>query len=104
MTDFDIHETQDGEWRRLRLTGELDLGSAPLLKHRLDELRAQGEPVRLDLSGLHFIDSSGMHLLVGAVTDGHNDAWKLDVDPWLAPNVEQSLRLAKLERMLRPAP
>ena len=49
------------------LAGELDLASAPALRHRLDELL--GEPharVLLDLNGLLFVDSAGVSVLIKA--------------------------------------
>jgi anti-anti-sigma factor len=63
-------------------------------------LNADKQPVRLDLSQLGFIDSSGMHLLIAALNDAASDGWRLEVLPSLAPNVEQSLRLARLQRIL----
>jgi anti-sigma B factor antagonist len=100
MTYFDIEEQHQGEWTVLRLTGELDVGSAPVLRHRLAQLSADNQPVRLDLSRLGFIDSSGMHLLIAAVTEARTEQRRLEVLHSLGPNVEQSLRLAKLERIL----
>lgn len=98
---FGIDEEMDGAWVRLRLSGELDLGSAPALKHRLEELRAQRQAVRLDLSALEFIDSSGIHLLISAFNDA-GDGWALEVKPSLSPQVGRTLRLANVERITRP--
>jgi anti-anti-sigma factor len=100
MTYFDIEEQHQGEWIVLRLTGELDVGSAPVLRHRLSQLSAEKRPVRLDLSQLGFIDSSGMHLLVATITEARTGQWRIEVPGSLGPNVEQSLRLAKLERIV----
>jgi anti-sigma B factor antagonist len=49
----------------LRLTGDLDSISAPRLRAVLGELI--GTDVVVDLSGLEFIDSSGLGVLVGAL-------------------------------------
>ncbi len=48
-----------------RLTGELDSINAPRLRAVLGELI--GTDVVVDLSGLEFIDSSGLGVLVGAL-------------------------------------
>jgi anti-sigma B factor antagonist len=51
----------------LTLFGELDVVSAPELKHTLDE--ALGQPharVMLDLNGLRFVDSAGVSVLIRA--------------------------------------
>jgi anti-sigma B factor antagonist len=49
-------------------SGELDIAGADQLRELLAELRLQGEIPHLviDLSGVPFIDSSGMGVLVGA--------------------------------------
>lgn len=97
---FGITEEVEGTWVRLRLNGELDLGSAPALQHRLEQLRAQKLPVRLDLSKLEFIDSSGIHLLVKAFNDARTDSWALEVEPSLSHQVARTLRLANVERII----
>jgi anti-sigma B factor antagonist len=49
------------------LSGELDMATASTLTHALDPLLAQGScEVILDLSGLTFIDSSGIAAMVEA--------------------------------------
>jgi anti-anti-sigma factor len=47
----------------LRLDGELDLATAPLLTQALLDLEAERE-VHLDLATLTFLDSSGLHVIV----------------------------------------
>ncbi len=54
----------------LVVRGELDAYSAPLLADRLAISAAEGDAVRLDLSGIDFIDSSGLRALV----DGHQQS------------------------------
>ena len=97
---FEVCELQDGECVRLRLLGELDVSTAPALKYRLERLHAEKRRVRLDLSGLDFIDSSGIYLLVRAFNDARADGWQFEVDPWLSPPTRLAFRLAKLERLI----
>ena len=47
----------------LRLDGELDLATAPLLTEALLDLASERE-VHLDLATLTFLDSSGLHVIV----------------------------------------
>ena len=47
----------------LRLDGELDLATAPLLKEALVDLGSERD-VHLDLALLTFLDSSGVHAIV----------------------------------------
>jgi len=48
--------------RMLRLVGELDMSTVPVLDAAFDSMAAEGE-ITLDLSGLSFIDSHGLHAL-----------------------------------------
>ena len=50
----------------LILTGELHLGTVPELGAVLDELQEPTTGVTLDLSGLTFMDTSGLHAVLGA--------------------------------------
>lgn len=50
----------------LTLAGELDLTTAPRLQEQLDRAMRDARVVVIDLSGLLFIDSSGLHTLVHA--------------------------------------
>jgi anti-sigma B factor antagonist len=62
-----ITSTQDGSGRLLTLVGELDLASAPLLDRELAEAESANERrLVVDLSGVEFIDSIGLGLLVSA--------------------------------------
>ena len=48
------------------LSGELDHHSAPAVKRRLDDIISSGATkIILDLSGLRFMDSSGIGVLLG---------------------------------------
>lgn len=51
----------------LALAGELDLMTTPLVRQALDRIGAQhASRVVIDLRGLSFIDSTGIHLIVDA--------------------------------------
>lgn len=97
---LNIEEKREAGAVRLLLTGELDLASAPELQGRLDELRAEPTNVRLDLSKLEFIDSTGVHLLIGALQRSRADGWRLEVDPNVPPAVMRLLRLVHLDRFI----
>ncbi|HEX5225730.1 MAG TPA: STAS domain-containing protein [Solirubrobacteraceae bacterium] len=62
---FEVEETLDGERRVLTLVGELDLASVPVLVRAVEDLPPHAT-IALDLSGLSFIDSSGIHALIEA--------------------------------------
>ena len=61
------HETEPGV---LRLDGELDPHTAPLLEHEIASRADAGQvDIVLDLRALQFIDSSGLRVLIAAHRD-----------------------------------
>jgi anti-sigma B factor antagonist len=57
---------QDSDPRAYRLVGELDLAACDKLLDQLEPaVRGYGD-LRLDLAGVNFMDSSGIHVLVNA--------------------------------------
>ena len=62
---FRIETSSDDDGVRLRLTGEVDAATAPLLEAQITEaVRAGYAQVILDFGDLQFIDSSGLSVLV----------------------------------------
>jgi anti-sigma B factor antagonist len=98
-----ISESADGDGAlRLSLGGELDLSVAERLSARLGDLRGLRRPVRLDLSGLEFIDCSGVSVILGALADSRRDGWALEVDRRVSPIAERVIALADLDTALWP--
>ena len=64
---FDVTVVEEGGTLGLKLTGELDLVSEPMLQSAL--ARADGRPVRIDLSELAFMDSTGLRALLSAARE-----------------------------------
>ncbi len=104
VSHLQIVESQEPERIRLRLSGELDLASAPRLRERLDELRQQRRPVVLDLSELEFMDSSGLHLMIDELQEARVGDWSLRIDPNIAPQVLRLFRLVELDRLILDGP
>ncbi|TXS55648.1 STAS domain-containing protein [Streptomyces sp. t39] len=62
-----VVEAREGSWTVLHVSGELDLVSSPVVRQRVHDAVAAGHrDVVLDLSGVHFCDSSGVGVLVAA--------------------------------------
>ena len=61
-----MEEARDADTVVLKLRGELDLASADDVQRRLDALSGSGEPTRLDLDELAFMDSSGLRVVLQA--------------------------------------
>ena len=98
---FGIHELlicRGGAW--LTLLGELDLAAAPRLAQRLGQLRTARTPVRLDLSRLRFIDSTGLKVLIEAWKAARDDGWRFEIDPHLATQASKLFELVGFDRML----
>jgi anti-sigma B factor antagonist len=95
-----IRESRMNGDLRLSLTGDLDLATTPMLEDRLARLRARKSPVSLDLSHLHFIDSTGLHLLIRIVGDARIKHWQLRIEPDVAPQVRRLFRLVHLDHFL----
>lgn len=67
---FAIRVTRDGRAPRMVAYGELDVASAPeLVSCFARDGFGDAETVLLDLSGVTFIDASGLHALLKAHTD-----------------------------------
>lgn len=65
---FMIRETDEPDRVHLAVSGELDLATVPVLEQRLEHLAAENRPVRLDLSAVEYIDSTGVRLLIQVLT------------------------------------
>jgi anti-sigma B factor antagonist len=100
LPNFEIRESRVGLRLRLSLTGELDLGSAPALDERLASLRARKRRVSLDLSGLEFIDSTGLHLLIRELGEARAKHWDLRIEPDVSPQVMRLLKLVHIEHLV----
>lgn len=62
-----VDETEQGEWTVLRIRGELDLVTSPVVRQSVHGAVAEGQhDVVLDLSGVFFCDSSGVGVLIAS--------------------------------------
>jgi len=67
-----ISETCEGSKRRLLVEGTLSGDWVEVLEKSWLEAHTQsnGEPIRIDLSGVTYIDNKGRELLAGMIRDG----------------------------------
>lgn len=94
VTWFEMREGEDEDGvLRLSLTGELDLQGVERLTARIGQLRSAGVAVRLDLSQVEFIDSSGLNALISAAHAARSNGWQLEVDRRVHPQVERVIEL-----------
>lgn len=60
-----VTDGEHGEWAVLRVSGEMDLVTSPVLRQRVHDAVADGRrSLVLDLSGVVFCDSSGVGVLI----------------------------------------
>ena len=72
----------DSEWEapdaRLTLTGELDLATVPRVTEAVEAILARDAGrVTIDLSGVSFMDSSGLRLLIVLASSASAEGWTL---------------------------
>jgi anti-anti-sigma factor len=104
-TQFQIEQCTDISGTvRLALLGELDVAVAPELTARLAALKQSRAVVRLDLSRLDFMDSTGLGTVLTAVLDARRDGWMLEVDPTLARPVKRIIDVSGVSSYLWPEP
>jgi anti-sigma B factor antagonist len=85
----------------LAVDGELDLSSVPLLAQHIDsQIESEPDAVTLDLSGITFMDSSGLRLLIELNERAKRDGWSLSL---IAPQHDSAtlvLRMTGADRAL----
>jgi anti-sigma B factor antagonist len=82
----------------VRLSGELDASRTLLLEEELLAVeRTEPAAIVVDLSGLHFIDSSGLARLIAARRRAKRGGWRFALVQGTKP-VRRLLHLAALDR------
>ena len=78
QSDFRIETHTAGRVTTLALRGELDLVSSPALDRTVAELtHSDAQLIVIDLRGLEFMDSTGLHVLVQAQQQAHDTGRRL---------------------------
>jgi anti-sigma B factor antagonist len=85
--------------RHLVLSGELDMAAIPELRHRVSEGAGQFDCLVVDMSGLAFLDSTGIHFLLELKTCAERDGWILRVVPG-PPQIQRVLEIAGVADLL----
>ncbi len=100
---FEIRETVDTDgFVRVALIGELDIAVADAVDQRLRQHREDGRPVRLDLSRLDFIDSSGVQTLVLGMKQATKSGHELEVDRHISASVRRMVEMMGIGSQLWP--
>lgn len=95
-----IHSQRDGDIHAIELRGEFDLAYAREVEQELKRVEASdAHSIILDLSGLRFLDSTGIRLILEAQARSQRDANRLVL--LRAPHmVQRVFTIAGVEKML----
>jgi anti-sigma B factor antagonist len=76
-THFRLDVEPDRDVVRVCPRGEVDLATAGAIREQIDDLRSLGfARVVLDLRGVTFLDSSGLHLALDLTRASHAHGWE----------------------------
>jgi anti-anti-sigma factor len=96
---FRVHVRPEGEGVRVVLSGELDLAGIDELEQVFAEACEPGRPLTIDLTGLEFIDSSGLRVLLGVHNAAARQGFAYTVIAG-PPQVHRAFALCGLDRTL----
>jgi anti-sigma B factor antagonist len=75
---FQVDAQPEPRGMRVRPTGEIDLATVDSIRRKIGECVAAGcERVVLDLRGVTFMDSTGLHLVLDAQAAAREEGWEL---------------------------
>lgn len=97
--DLPIDHDQREGWHVLGVRGEVDLATAPQLARAIGDVVGADQPVCLDLSGVSFMDSTGLRELVRARNAVDEVGGRLVIVPGTGP-VAKLLSITGLEGKL----
>jgi anti-sigma B factor antagonist len=101
---FELRESVDADGAvRLALIGELDIAVADRVEERLRQHGDDGGLLRVDLSELEFIDSSGVRAIVLGLRQARQAGHALEVDRQVSPAVRRMIEIMGIEPQLWPA-
>ena len=98
LVPFSVEVQRHGDVAVVEPRGELDVATVPTLRAMVEEIKSAGRLV-LDLRGLSFIDSTGLHLLVALNQRAQRDGFQLVlVAP--APPADRAIQVSGLAKTL----
>jgi anti-anti-sigma factor len=98
MTPFEYTITALPDGHLVRVCGELDLATAPDLADILDQI-VDGT-IKLDISGVTFLDSSGLRTLLVANRDLERCGRRMIVCGPIDPVVQRTLAITQVDGVL----
>lgn len=100
LGSLSMSSERDGSVHTIRLFGELDLATAGRVEAELTRVEAgDAQTIVVDLAGLTFISSTGVHLLVDAEVRSRADSKRLRLRP-APPAVQRAFAISGVEAAL----
>jgi anti-sigma B factor antagonist len=103
MTEFAFEEKRRGGVAELALAGDLDMSATFRLEPAIDRLLEDAEEIVLDLSGVAFVDSSGLGLLLATHQRSQEAECPLAIVN-SRPEIRRVFRIAGVDDVLPIAP
>ena len=100
-TWMDISFSRDGNTLVVSIKGEIDHHTAAMARERIDA-RFLMEPVKnmvIDMSGVNFMDSAGIGLIMGRMNRVSSVGGKLSIKS-PKPQIKKLLKLSKIESIV----
>jgi anti-sigma B factor antagonist len=99
-TPFRLDVLEESHGRRFALSGEFDLAGAPIFEQALQAACADGaRAITLDLSGLTFIDSTGLRAILAGQQLCVGDRREYWIERNMSPPVKRLLEIAGVGRI-----
>src|SRR5258705_12482108 len=100
MAELEIDTQKDGRIVQVALTGEFDLAGLPRFEERIAAVESEvPKAIVIDLTGLRFMDSSGLRALVTADDRARKQQRRLAIVPG-PPEVRRVFEITKLDTRL----
>jgi anti-anti-sigma factor len=101
MLDID-HSPDPDPVHRFGVSGELDAETAPHLITGLRGTRTSATRLRIDLSGVTFIDCSGLTALLNALDEARASGRVVEVDEQVSAPVHRIIQLTRTREQIWP--
>jgi anti-sigma B factor antagonist len=98
LTVVVVPGTTAGDWAIVSVSGEIDIASAPSLHEAVGTVSGSGAHVILDLSGVSFMDSTGLSVLIRAFRGLRDDGGELRIVV-AGTRIPRLLEVTRLDRV-----